>query len=72
MRISPIRFNINRCDTSASAKDFTPVSTRYNALHDMEFDIIADKIRSENLKNQMNLQLARLKRNINNFINGND
>lgn len=69
MRISPINFQINYNDNQSSAKDFTPSPVRYNTLHDIEFDIIADKIRSENLKNQMNLKLSQLKRNINSFIN---
>lgn len=69
MRISPINFQLNYNDNQGSAKDFIPTLRRYNTLQDLEFDIIADKIRSENLKNQMNVKLSQLKRNISNFIN---
>lgn len=72
MKISPINFKMNHNDKQCSAKDFTPSPVRYNSLQDLEFDIIADKIKSENLKNQMNLKLSQLKKNINNFINHNN
>lgn len=69
MRVHPIRITLNKSDKFAQPKDFVPTWTRYNNLHDIEFDIIADKIRAENLKNQMNLKLAQIKKSINNFIN---
>lgn len=69
MKISPVKFQINYTDNQNSPKDFMPNAVRYNSLHDLEFDIIADKIRSENLKNQMNKKLSQLKRNISGFIN---
>lgn len=69
MRITPKHYQINFGDNHTPAREFNPTLVRYNRLHDLEFDIIADKIRSENLKNQMNLKLSQLKRNINNFIN---
>lgn len=69
MRISPIRFQISCTDNQTSARDFMPTAVRNNSLHDIEFDIIADKIRSENLKNQMNKKLSQLKRNISGFVN---
>lgn len=72
MRISPIRFQLNNIDAQSNAREFMPTSIRYNQLHDLEFDIIADKIRSENLKNQMNLKLTQLKKNISSFINKNN
>lgn len=39
-------------------------------LRDLEFDMVADKIRSENIKNQMNIKIPYLKRNLSSFING--
>lgn len=72
MRITPITFKMNYADKQTSAKDFVPIPMRYNSLRDLEFDIISDKIRSENLKNQMTLKLAQLKKNINDFINPNN
>ena len=70
MRITPRNYQVNFGNNHNSIKDFTPSPVRYNRLRDIEFDIIADKIRSENLKNQMNLKLSQLKKNINSFING--
>ncbi|MDD3236915.1 MAG: hypothetical protein PHV37_02310 [Candidatus Gastranaerophilales bacterium] len=72
MRVSPIRFQINNLEKKGNARDFIPSTVRYNQLHDMEFDIIAERIRAENLKNQMNLKLAQLKQSISKFINGNN
>ncbi len=70
MNISPISFRYNYIDKQSSAKDFEIMPVRYNALSDLEFDIIADTIRSKNMKNQMNYKLAQLKKNISTFING--
>ncbi len=70
MRITPRPYQINMGSNQSSFKEFNPTPIRYNRLHDLEFDIIADKIRSENLKNQMNLKLSQLKKNINDFIKG--
>lgn len=67
MKISPISFGINSVEkgiTSESANQ-VPTTTRHNALADMEFNIIADTIRCQNLKNQMNVRLMNLKRNLN-------
>lgn len=72
MNISPISFNYNYMDRQGTPKDFVLTPVRYNTLHDLEFDIIADTIRSKNLKNQMNSRLAQLKKNITGFINGNN
>lgn len=73
MKITPITFRMNYNDqTKSNARDFVPMPVRYNSLRDIEFDIISDKIRSENLKNQMALKLAQLKKNINSFINPNN
>ena len=71
MRISPISFGINYNDrivTSSEEKDYVPTTVRHNSLADLEFDIIADTIRSQNLKNQMNVRLMNLKRNLNNCM----
>ena len=69
MRISTNQYSINYRNKN-TLKDQNPTLIRTNKLHeDLEFDIIADKIKSENLKNQMNLKLSKLKRNINDFIN---
>ena len=68
MRISPISFGISPAEKScvaADLKNFVPTTVRHNALADMEFNIIADTIRSQNLKNQMNDRLMNLKRNLN-------
>lgn len=74
MNIRPISFNYNYnyMDKQESPSDFVLTPVRYNYLHDLEFDIIADTIRSKNLKNQMGSKLSQLKKNINNFINGNN
>ena len=73
MRISPIQFGITGQSASAfkkpvaekSASVFIPVTSRKNSLADMEFNIIADTIRCQNLKNQMNIRLMNLKKNLN-------
>ena len=71
MRISPISFGINYNDKPVSfsaEKDYVPTTVRHNSLADMEFDIIADTIRCQNLKNQMNVRLMNLKRNLSNCM----
>lgn len=67
MRISPINFGINPSDRSyqAESTNFVPTTIRHNSLSDMEFNIIADTIRCQNLKNQMNVRLMNLRRNLN-------
>ncbi len=67
MKISPISFGINHPERPLSAEpaNFVPTTVRHNALADMEFNIIADTIRCQNLKNQMNVRLMNLRRNLN-------
>ena len=69
MRISPINFKTNiSSGTHFTSDKHNDVHTtvRKNALSDMEFNIIADAIRSQNLKNQMDVRLMNLKRNLSN------
>lgn len=69
MRINPVSFNsINIDHTTTGVKEFTPVTRRYNALQDIEFDIISDKIKCQNLKNQMDVRLSQLKKTLNNSL----
>ena len=69
MRINPVNFNpIAMEPMSTGVREFTPVTQRYNALQDIEFDIISDKIRCQNLKNQMEVRLTQLKKTLNNSL----
>lgn len=62
--------NIQHTSNKQICTNKSPVSAvSCTPLKDMEFDMIADKIRSENIKNQMNIKLPYLKRNLNSFIN---
>ena len=67
MKISPIILSTTSMEkTSAfSSSNFVPTTVRHNSLSDMEFNIIADTIRSQNLKNQMNIRLRSLKEKLN-------
>lgn len=68
MKISPINYNLNHVDKATNADNtnaLVPTTVRHNSLADMEFNIIADTIRSQNLKNQMNVRLMNLKRSLN-------
>ena len=65
MRITSINMGLNRLEKPTVANDFVPTTVRYNSLSDMDFNIIADTIRCQNLKNQMNVRLMNLKRNLN-------
>ena len=67
MRISPINFGMNQVERSTinDSTNLVPTTVRHNSLADMEFNIIADKIRCQNLKNQMNVRLMNLRRNLN-------
>ncbi|MBQ3640629.1 hypothetical protein II906_01665 [bacterium] len=68
MRISPINFRTNNVSAkrsyTAKQADDIHTTSRQNSLSDMEFNIIADTIRSQNLKNQMDVRLMNLKRQI--------
>lgn len=68
MRISPVSFGLNRTEKSNSANNYVPVTIRHNSLSDMDFNIIADTIRCQNLKNQMDVRLMNLKRSLNHTI----
>ena len=65
MRISPITAGLNRLEPATIASDFVPTTVRHNSLSDMDFNIIADTIRCQNLKNQMNVRLMNLRRSLN-------
>ena len=68
MRISPINFRTSVSSAyhfAADKHDDIHTTVRKNALSDMEFNIIADAIRSQNLKNQMDVRLRHLKQNLN-------
>lgn len=67
MKISPISFGINNFDKSfcAANTDFVQTTQRRNSLEDMDFNIIADTIRCQNLKNQMNVRLINLRNSLN-------
>lgn len=65
MQISPIGFNTSITSKSCVAREFVPATVRHNSLSDMDFNIIADTIRCQNMKNQMNVRLMNLKRSIN-------
>lgn len=65
MRIAPINSITNHVEKASVANDFIPTTSRHNSLSDMDFNIIADTIRCQNLKNQMNVRLMNLKRSLN-------
>lgn len=64
MRITSINMGLNKLEKPTVANDFVPTTVRHNSLSDMDFNIIADTIRCQNLKNQMNVRLMNLKRNL--------
>ena len=70
MRISPTSYGISSTDRAlvTDAKAYIPTTIRHNSLADMEFNIIADTIRCQNLKNQMNVRLMNLRKNLNNCM----
>lgn len=67
MRISSINSGITSADKTvvSDANSYIPTTIRRNSLADMEFNIIADTIRCQNLKNQMNVRLMNLKKSLN-------
>ncbi len=65
MRISPINFSLYQSEKTNNVNDFIHTTVRHNSLSDMDFNIIADTIRCQNLKNQMNVRLMNLRRNLN-------
>ncbi len=70
MKISPISFGMGQSEKKLSVEhnDIMPTTVRHNSLSDMEFNIVADAIRCQNLKSQMNVRLSALKRNLNNCM----
>lgn len=67
MKINPVSFgssNFNTPNSNDSSDNLKP-TLRKNSLADMEFNIISDAIRCQNLKNQMNIRIMNLKRNLN-------
>ena len=68
MRILPIQYGFSSIEKASSANGYVPTTSRHNSLSDMDFNIIADTIRCQNLKNQMNVRLMNLKRNLNSCI----
>lgn len=71
MNISPVNFQSSYGNKEISIKNLPTASLYNNPVKDMEFDMIADKIKAENIKNQMNVNISHVKRNLNNFINKN-
>lgn len=65
MKISPIHFGENNIEKASSANGYMPATNRYNSLSDMDFYLIAEKIRCQNFKNQMDMKLMNLKRKVN-------
>lgn len=67
MKINPVSFGNNTFNISNSNDSIDNIKTtsRKNSLADMEFSIISDAIRCQNLKNQMNVRIMNLKRNLN-------
>ncbi len=74
MKISPINMGITPASNISSTalhhnnSDYIPTTQRKNSLADMEFNIIADTIRCQNLKNQMNVRLMNLRHRLNNCM----
>ena len=70
--IKNIKFGTNIVsDNSCVAKDFVPTTTRHNSLSDIDFNIVADAIRCQNLQNQMNVRLTNLRRTLNSCVANN-
>ncbi len=69
MRLQSFGFQHHKVDFGNQNNNIIPAPSRQNLLHDeVTFSIIADKIRSQSLKNQMNTKLSQLKKNIDKFI----
>lgn len=78
MKISPIGMNLGTSASSQAAQSsatqstastgYIPTTHRKNSLADMEFNIIADTIRCQNLKNQMNVRIMNLRYRLNNCM----
>ena len=70
MKVSPISFGLGQPERKSvyNYNEVLSATERKNSLSDMEFNIIADAIRCQNLKNQMNVRLSALKHNLNNCM----
>jgi len=56
----------NSAETNSGTDAAAPVPAfRRNSLSDMDFNIISETIRCQNLKKQMNIRLMNLKRSLN-------
>ncbi len=71
MRILPIKIGFNGIEKASSDNGYVPATIRHNSLSDMDFNIIADTIRCQNLKNQMNVRLMNLKRSLDSCLGQN-
>lgn len=72
MNVSPVNFQSSYGNKQISTAKSATSPLFNNSIQDMEFDMVADKIKSENIKNQMNVNISHLKRNLSNFINKNN
>ena len=72
MRISSVGKGFNNTERAVPFNGCLPATYRHNSLSDMDFNIIADTIRCQNLKNQMNVRLMNLKRNLGNYNSSGD
>ncbi len=68
MKISSINFGTNSAEKACFAMDFIPTTLRHNSLSDIDFNIISDKIKCQNLKNQMRVRLLNLKQSFSNTM----
>ena len=74
MKISPVNFGTSSINNSQNitsqlnSSSYIPTTQRKNSLADMEFNIIADTIRCQNLKNQINVRLMNLRHRLNNCM----
>lgn len=69
MKIQSISFGIFPTHRKPlTPTDSVKLTQRQNSLADMEFNIIKDTIRCQNLKNQMNVRLMNLKENLDKCI----
>ena len=64
MKNKPIKFGINHIEKADELNEYIPLTLRHNNLSDIDFDIIADTIKCQNLKNQMNVRLIKLKKRL--------
>ena len=63
-----VNFEANQSNKSCVAKDYVPTTVRHNSLSDIDFNIVADTIRCQNLQNQMNVRLMTLRRTLNSCV----